>query len=418
MHSNKKRTIFEILLAVALRVINVLIVFLFSVIITRSLPAEQAGFYFVSFSFLMFSGLVLRRGYDNTIIKYVSQSSSLNVSDLSILHYALKKTIPVSILFLIFSYAILIVLKSNYLIHEGQYLSFLFIMPAILFLISVTFIGMFFQGRSLINYSIPCQNFTHFIIAGVILTFVNVEYAYNVTLVLSLSFFISSCLYFYIAINKKSSGYKLSDELVDLIDNNAKNNWFHSVFSQGLQWIIPVWAAVWITPHEVAILSVSQRVAMATSFILIAINLVVSPRFAYLSREGDFSDTKALAVFVTKLLFALSLPILLFLYSFSEQILNFFGDGFTHSSDVLHIYLLGQFFSLFTGVSTSLMLMSGFESIMKRISFIAFSVTILSIPYFGKTAGAYGVAWSVTLGLFVTSVFSLIYVKKLFFNKV
>jgi O-antigen/teichoic acid export membrane protein len=56
---------------------------------------------------------------------------------------------------------------------------------------------------------------------------------------------------------------------------SARSNWEITLMTQTLQWFAPIMVGIWLLAEDVAYFSVAQRIVMLTSFILMAVNLVV-----------------------------------------------------------------------------------------------------------------------------------------------
>ena len=58
------------------RVFSAVIAFLLTLFITRELGAEEAGYYFLAFSFVAILSAFSRLGMDNTVVRFVAEDNN------------------------------------------------------------------------------------------------------------------------------------------------------------------------------------------------------------------------------------------------------------------------------------------------------------------------------------------------------
>jgi len=135
------------------------------------------------------------------------------------------------------------------------------------------------------------------------------------------------------------------------------------------------------------------------SFVLIAVNLVVAPRFAALHREGDMAGLESLAILSVKLIGVLALPVIGVMLIFPSWLMELFGEDFASGALLLQILAVGQFINAITGSVGYLLMMSGHERDMRNVTVISGStaliLTWLLTIGFGATGNAVGTAIAV-----------------------
>ncbi len=94
--------------------------------------------------------------------------------------------------------------------------------------------------------------------------------------------------------------------------------WVVVIMSQLTQYSGQFIAGAWVPAEEVAQLAVAQRTALLTSFILLAVNLVVAPRFASMYKRGEMEELEKLALTSGKLMIAFALPVVAVMLLFPE----------------------------------------------------------------------------------------------------
>lgn len=68
--AEQRHTAISSLVALTVRVAGAGMAFLFTLLITRQLGAEQSGYFFLAFTLITFLSAIARLGFDNTIIRF------------------------------------------------------------------------------------------------------------------------------------------------------------------------------------------------------------------------------------------------------------------------------------------------------------------------------------------------------------
>ncbi|KZY09237.1 hypothetical protein A3724_16775 [Alcanivorax sp. HI0033] len=241
----------------------------------------------------------------------------------------------------------------------------------------------------------------------------SVESAADAAYFYSLSTFITMLLGFSILLASGCSKFSTVNSLpFSDIWKTAKPLWVVIIMNQVIQWSGQFIAGVYIEPDQVAQLAVAQRTAMLTSFVLVAINLVVAPKFALLYSMNDIAGLRRVAVLSVKLTIVAAMPIVAIMLVFPEFIMGFFGEEFSSGSIYLRILVLGQFVNVITGSVTYLLMMSGYERDVRNIlllsaPFCVFLGVLLTV-FYGGTGSAVATAICVA----GQNLFAVYFVKK------
>jgi O-antigen/teichoic acid export membrane protein len=101
---------------------------------------------------------------------------------------------------------------------------------------------------------------------------------------------------------------------------------------------------VYGTAAEVGYYSIAVKLATLTSFVLMAINSIVAPRFSELFHTDRIAELYIVAKRSTQLIIITTVPILLVLFLFGRQILSvLYGKEFVAAYIALIILVFGQF---------------------------------------------------------------------------
>ena len=179
-----------------------------------------------------------------------------------------------------------------------------------------------------------------------------------------------------------------------------------------ITWLPMLLLGVWGTSENVGIYSAASRTAALTSFVLVAVNSIMAPRFAALSQQGDLERLSVVVKQSTKYLTLLALPIWGLFLVFPELILSIFGEQFKQGSIALMIIATGQFFNVATGLVGSLLMMSGHGKLVRNnLVFTGFMGVLLSI-WLIPSYGVIGAAISTALMILIQNFISVIQVRK------
>jgi O-antigen/teichoic acid export membrane protein len=124
---------------------------------------------------------------------------------------------------------------------------------------------------------------------------------------------------------------------------------------------------IFLESHDVAIYSAAAATSRLVTFPLYAATALSAPRFAALHAQHRQLDLQALVTDVTRWTFWPSLVIAVIFVAFGSMVLRLFGPGFEQGYAVLLILTLGQLVNAFTGPVTSLLNMTGHQTVTARV---------------------------------------------------
>jgi O-antigen/teichoic acid export membrane protein len=124
-------------------------------------------------------------------------------------------------------------------------------------------------------------------------------------------------------------------------------------------WIPIFMLGYFATAEAVGIFSAVYRTALLVQGILLSFNTIFAPIISDLHHRREDSKLESLLKVVTKWAFSLSLPALLLLIAFSQEVLGFFGSGFVVGAASLIVLSIGQLVNSVTGSLGLMINMSG-----------------------------------------------------------
>jgi len=408
--SEHRHTAINAAIALAIRVLGAGMAFLFNLIIARQLGAEQAGYFFLALAVVMLLSAVARLGFDNAVLRFTSADAGNGYTVKAILNFALKYTLPVSFIFTVITYTLAPWLAESAFNKPGLAASLQFIAPAIIGLSIVFLVAMSLQARHKLITSIPCQNIAHLMLCGSVVVVFSADSASTAALYFSLSLGVTSSFFYWLSIkNLNNNGEKPDPKK---LWHSARPNWVIIIMSQAVQWSAPIIIGIFLAAEQVAFFSVAQRIALLTSFILMAVNMVVAPKFAAFHAKGDDNGTRKTALFSVRLLILTVVPIIIFIFMFPEFLMGLFGNEFMQGALILQILVLGQAINVIAGSVGSLLTMSGYEHDMRRIMLISGVGILLFLPLFTSLTGAVGAASVMAFFLALQNLLAVYFVKK------
>lgn len=162
--------------------------------------------------------------------------------------------------------------------------------------------------------------------------------------------------------------------------------------------------------NSVAYYAVAVKVATVTSLILMSINVVIAPKIAAFFEAKETHNLKLVLKKSTRLIFVISIPVLLVLSVFSEFILKQFGPNFIIAQEVLWILLLGQLIKSMSGPVAVYFNMTGKQKILQIILIFGLVVNVLLNVLFIPKFGLKGAAIATTLSIFVWHFIAVVYI--------
>lgn len=179
-------------------------------------------------------------------------------------------------------------------------------------------------------------------------------------------------------------------------------------------WMSQFLVAVYFNSDNVALFTISQRIAMLTSFILVAVNSVVSPRFSKLYASNEMENLRDIAQASTLIGILFLVPFMLVVMIVPSNILSIFGEYYANGSSILIVLCIGQCINVLTGGVGYLLQMAGFyKHILIANCLGAVSMIILFSPLI-ESLGLIGAALLSVIGVLVTNLYLFIMVKVIF----
>lgn len=184
-----------------------------------------------------------------------------------------------------------------------------------------------------------------------------------------------------------------------------------------MNWLSTIIVGYYLLEQDVGIYNVAFKLSTLTALSLQAVNAVSAPKFAIYYNNNNYKDLKRVIHQSTKLIFWISLPIILIYFIFPSYILGVFGEEFQVGKTALIILTIGNFVNAISGSVGYLLQMTGYEKIMRNIMIITLLLnTILClvlIPKYGIVGAAIGACvsnlfWNITAVIMIKIKFNIL----------
>jgi O-antigen/teichoic acid export membrane protein len=174
---------------------------------------------------------------------------------------------------------------------------------------------------------------------------------------------------------------------------------------------------IFASAAQVGLYAAADRASTFVMMPLLALNTIFSPLIAEYYAVGEHKQIASLFRVVTKWSFSLSLPVFLCFVVFHEAILGIFTKGYTAAGVALIILSLGNLINAGTGLTGSLLLMTGqtralLANTAVSIAFNA-GLAFLLVPHFNVIGAAIAAA-SAVVALDLISLIEVLCILKIF----
>ena len=401
--------------------------FISTMLITRySSSQADVGSYFFILSLLALLSTVARGGFDNVTTRFVAMANKDKSTDklLLVTRFIFKRVLLYTLIGCGVAFLIFTIVKNE---QEQSFYVGLTLFFTVLFLNINTFFVQCFQGvKKITSYAIfnGLSRGVFFILLLCSIPFLNKFSLFQLVIFNCISYVISASAgaFFWKKIwaSKKqltvddANRVTLANEERHQIVQSAYTLWGTSILAILMANSAPLILGLYANSEQVALMGTALRIGLLLSFILTAINGVLSPQFAELSSTLDHQSTKNLQALYrtsTGLMLAITLPLLVMILIFSEWLMGLFGEDYLVGANVLRIIVCGYFIKVLVGSVGQLLVMTGHEKLQRRS--LALSVSLLLVLLILLSPlGALGGAMAIFLAVALNNLLVLFYVRK------
>src|SRR5436305_9037063 len=176
-------------------------------------------------------------------------------------------------------------------------------------------------------------------------------------------------------------------------------SWVASLASTGLIWADTIILGLYLPSSEVGRYNVIGRLMLLAAMAMVPINASFAPRIADLYQRGRHDALQRTYIVATGWILRLSLPAFVGLVVFSRQLTAVFGKGFTVSTTIVVVLVVGKLTDAATGPCGLMLNQSGRVALnmVDNVGVLVANVflNVYLIPRYGILGSA--IAWAISL---------------------
>ncbi|WP_281231279.1 MATE family efflux transporter [Flavobacterium gelatinilyticum] len=381
----------------ALRIFGVLLLFGFTVFLTKSYSPKLVGQYDFVRSYLLAIGSICLLGFDQSILYFKGRLASLNkLEQLKKVYYKMA-----GMLFL----ASLLILILFLLIDKKTINTYFLDDEVYSILLKSSFI-LFFHGLSLLNTEVfraldklyvaelfrNIIKYIPLIIGSIVLFYWHLEvYLIDVFLVGFVFLALVSSILVFIYFNRTEIS---SEEIFTSKEIFTKS--YPIAISGMAMFLLMSFDIMFLKKYQndetVAFYSVGVKIMTIVSVIILTINITVSAKIAEYFSAKNITELKKTLKNSSRLIFCIGFPVIVLICVFSEHVLSFFGHQYIIAQKSFLILIIGQGICSLFGSAPVYLNMTGrqhiFQIILLGAVIINFILNRFLIPVYGMTGGA------------------------------
>lgn len=178
------------------------------------------------------------------------------------------------------------------------------------------------------------------------------------------------------------------------------------------QWAGQFSVGKYLPASDVALFAAAQRTALLASFVLIAVNLVVAPKFANAFARNNSSEVNKLSLLSSRLMMVMAAPVLLFMFFFPGFLMSLFGNDYIKAAPLLQIMAVGQFINVITGSVAYLLVMTNHEKDFRNVVLLSGPLSIVLAFALTKQYGLIGAAYATAISIATQNLLAVVMVKR------
>jgi O-antigen/teichoic acid export membrane protein len=159
-------------------------------------------------------------------------------------------------------------------------------------------------------------------------------------------------------------------------------------------WAPFVFLGIFATTEETGVFGIAWRLSLLVGMVPMALENIAAPRIAALYAAGERPSLIWLCQAATLAVIAVTLPLATGMVVFRSDIMTLFGAAFETGGRVLLPLVLLRLLMAATGPVNAILLMTGQETTIRNVLFVASCCIVLGNAVLSKSHGALGAAWA------------------------
>jgi len=144
---------------------------------------------------------------------------------------------------------------------------------------------------------------------------------------------------------------------------------------------------------------------------LFASTTIAAPIFSRMFSEKDHKGIERIIKLTTNVVFFITIPMMILVFLFSEQIMTFYGSDFVETGHILRILLIGFFFNTLTGPVSVLLQMAEKQVLVQNVFLLSSIFNIILCFFMIPKYGIEGACWSNVIYQIIINGYLLLYLK-------
>jgi len=414
MNINKLEIYRSSAVAFIIKGISIVLGYVFSYLIALYYGAQGMGIFSITQTLISILAIISILGFDVAIVKFFSEKKS--VSRIKEMYYKiLKIVIPLALFVSIITYLSSPLLKDFFndedLLYSIRIASFGIFPLSVLFINSEGLRGMkdikLYSIFKFVMIPLVSSMILLFVYKSQLLDFEGIIFSYVVGIYIT--FFFS--MFFWLKKINVPSSYNSVSSFKNLLNISIPMLLTTSLFYI-INWTDTIILGYYDTSYNIGIYNIAVKMSMASSIVLFSINSIAAPKYSELFSLNKMSEFKSMVKFSSKLIFWISVPIIIIIAYKAEFFLSIFGEEFKQGKIALYILLLGQLVNIICGSVGYILMMTNKQNLLRNIIFLAALVNIILNILLIPSYGILGAALSTTISMILWNITSLIYVYK------
>jgi O-antigen/teichoic acid export membrane protein len=389
------------LVAFVLRVFGAGLSFVMTAFIVRSIGATEAGYFYLGMSLVLMASTIGNRGLEYAILRFVGEATGARAwsTALSTTYSGLRRASTTLCALAATTVIVATPLHWARVINSNVTHVFMIVAAAILFVGVGTLTGYSLQGLRKSAQSVLVFSIITPLCVVIGNTVFAIRSATQMATLYVLATFITVLAGLAMlrkAVPARSESNPRCDE--HKLASTGNVFWAGIVANQLLFSNGQLIAGAFLAAKDVTIFAVAQRTVMVISFVLVAINLVVAPRYASAFATNDSAGARRLALLAASISTLLSFPIVAAMWIVPNLIMNIFEPGIGGGL-VLAFLAAGQLLTSMGGTFGVLLDMSGDERFHRRVIVASSVGAVVLLVILTPLLGVTGAALAMTIGV-------------------
>lgn len=398
------------------RILGMALSYVVILFISNNYGADVYGRFSLSQTLLQFLLLLFSLGLGVSVVKLTSDPRFFNFNKPlnrylknSLVLLLVSSVVGAGLIFFLKEWLAVTVFKDARLINYFNYVALLFV-----FIVYQEFFTEFLRGRNkfvhygLFKYLLPPAIFIGFLLLFRFLKFEEDTVILAYLLAFSILFVLLTFFFPFRKVNVKgvfsyTNLFTISFPMMFSATFLFLSNWT-DVFMLGAM----------VSKSEVGIYNAAYKLAILALIVINAVNTVLAPKISELYSKNSIEQIKIEVQKATRLITYATIPMVVILVIFREQLLGLFGEEFILGGNVLVIVSIGLLFNAMSGSVAQVLNMTQHQNTLKKITFISVIVNITLNYVLISSMGFVGAAVASLISNVTLNVLCVVYIKRIF----